>query len=33
MDMIRINHDEARKKFDAAGKKLELMSIGQTIEI
>ena len=33
MEMIRINHDEARRKFDAAGKKLELMSIGQTIEI
>lgn len=32
MEMIRINHDEARRKFDAAGKRLELMGIGQKME-
>lgn len=31
-DMIRIDHEEARKKFDAAGKHLSLMQIGQTME-
>jgi L-ascorbate metabolism protein UlaG (beta-lactamase superfamily) len=33
MEMIKINHDEARMKFNAAGKHLELMSIGQRMEI
>jgi len=32
-DMIRIDHDEAKKKFNAAGKELLLMKIGETVEI
>jgi L-ascorbate metabolism protein UlaG (beta-lactamase superfamily) len=31
-EMIRIDHDEAKKKFDLAGKQLTLMQIGQTLE-
>ncbi|MFM7672578.1 MAG: hydrolase, partial [Bacteroidota bacterium] len=30
MEMIRINHPEAIRKFDAAGKHLHLMTIGET---
>ena len=30
MEMIRINHQEATRKFDAAGKHLNLMKIGET---
>jgi len=32
-DMIRIDHDEARRKFDASGKELLLMKIGETVKI
>jgi len=31
-DMIKIDHDEAKKKFDSAGKQLTLMQVGQTLE-
>jgi L-ascorbate metabolism protein UlaG (beta-lactamase superfamily) len=31
-DMIKIDHDEAKKKFDSAGKQLTLMLVGQTLE-
>lgn len=32
-DMIRIDHAEAKRKFDAAGKQLHLMNIGDTMEL
>ena len=31
-DMIKIDHNEAKKKFDSAGKQLTLMQVGQTLE-
>lgn len=32
-EMIRIDHDEAKKKFDAAGKHLHLLTIGETTSL
>jgi L-ascorbate metabolism protein UlaG (beta-lactamase superfamily) len=32
-EKIRIDHDEAKKKFDLAGKQLTLMKIGETINL
>ncbi|MFM7728722.1 MAG: metal-dependent hydrolase, partial [Flavobacteriales bacterium] len=33
MEMIRIDHSEALRKFDAVGRKLHLLDIGETKEI
>lgn len=32
-DLIKIDHDEAKKKFELSGRELTLMKIGETIEI